>query len=481
VKLAPEALPLVDDGELTRGPDGRHRVTYSIPIPYFGFLWAPFLRRRARAIEAAADAGAPLPSGVPWWAPPVPMSTTQMAAIAAISLIALVTGYAGGTGGLLTQTLPYAGKAYHASDAALGVGLAVVRFGVLLALLIGPLADRRGRRRFAAVAASLHCVLAAAIGLAPTFEVYVAGHLALRCLDAGLTVSLFVLAMEIVPARNRTTIVSLLALATGAGSALAVLAIPVAATGRWGLAGAYGLQLLGLPFVLRAVRRLPESDRFLVHLRERHGLRELVAARSVRRTVLLLGATIFLSSLFFAPLTEFYNRYLDRVQGFSASEIVFFLAITTALPSIPAVLAGARVADLRGRKRVGVPLGAAAVVAFAGFLLVSGVAVWPLAAVGNALASASGVALIVYGPEMLPTRVRAAGNNAILAMSVTGSAVGLVVAGQLGDALGIGHALAILAVFPLLAVVLVALRLPETAGQELEETSGDLPPLPLVR
>ena len=81
---------------------------------------------------------------------------------------------------------------------------------------------------------------------------------------------------------------------------------------------------------------------------------------------------------------------------------------------------------------------------------------------------------------MLPTRVRAAGNNAILAMSVTGSAVGLVVAGQLGDALGIGHALAILAVFPLLAVVLVALRLPETAGQELEETSGDLPPLPLV-
>src|SRR5207248_924654 len=169
-------------------------------------------------------------------------------------------------------------------------------------------------------------------------------------------VSLFVLAMEIVPAGNRTTIVSLLALATGAGSALAVLAIPVAAAGRWGLAAAYGLQLLGLPLVLRAVRRLPESDRFLVHVRERHGLRALVA-------------------------------------------------------------------DLRGRKRVGVPLGAVAVVAFVGFLLVRGVAVWPLAAVGNALASASGVALIVYGPEMLPTRVRAAGNNAILAMSVTGSAV----------------------------------------------------------
>ena len=466
---------------MTRGPDGAQRVTYELPIPYFRFIWAPLVRRRARAIEAAADAGEELPAGAAWWAPPTPMAAAETRAIAAIAMIALATGYAGGTGGLLTQTLPYAGKAYHASDATLGVGLAVVRSGVLLALVLGPLADRRGRRRFAAVAATVHCVLAAAIGLAPTFEVYIGAHLALRCLDAGLTVSLFVLAVEIVPARNRTTIVSLLALATGAGGALAVLAIPLAAAGRAGLAGAYGLQLLGLPLVLSAVRRLPESGRFLSHVGERHGLRELVAGRDVRRTVVLLGATVFLSSLFFAPLTEFYNRYLDRVQGLSAGEIVLFLGVTTALPSIPAIVVGARMADLSGRKRVGLPLGAVGVVAFVGFLLVGGVAIWPLAAIGNAMTAASGVALVVYGPEMLPTRVRAAGNTAILAMSVTGSAVGLIAAGQVGDALGIGHALAILAVFPAIAGVIVALRFPETAGRELEQTSGDLPPLPLVR
>jgi uncharacterized protein YcfJ len=76
--------------------------------------------------------------------------------------------------------------------------------------------------------------------------------------------------------------------------------------------------------------------------------------------------------------------------------------------------------------------------------------------------------------------VRAAGNNAILALSVTGSAVGLVLAGVLGDQLGIGHGIAVLAGFPLIAGAIVALRFPETAGRELEETSGDLPPLPLV-
>jgi hypothetical protein len=65
-------------------------------------------------------------------------------------------------------------------------------------------------------------------------------------------------------------------------------------------------------------------------------------------------------------------------------------------------------------------------------------------------------------------------------MSVTGSAAGLIAAGALSHALGIGHAVAVLAVFPLIAVAIVALRFPETAGRELEETSDDTPPLPLV-
>jgi MFS family permease len=480
VILPPEVLPMAAEARLERGADGRHRVTYRVAVPYFRLLWAPLVRRRARRVEAAADAGAELPRETPWWAPPVPHTADQNAAIAAIALIAIATGYAGGAGGLLTQTLPYAADTFGASDAALGVGLAVVRVGVLLALAIGPFADRVGRRRFAAVAAVAHCVLAAAIGLAPTFATYIGAHVVLRCLDAGLSVSLFVLAVEVVPARNRTTIVSLLALASGAAGAVAVAAIPLAAAGRGGLVAAYALQLLALPVVLRAVRRLPESHRFVAHAGERHGLRELVGSRSVRARLALLGGSVFLSSLFFAPLTDFYNRYLDRVQGLSPGAIVLFIVITTA-PAIPGLLIGARQADTRGRKRVGVPLGAVSVLAYVGFLTTGAVPIWPLAAVGNALASASAVALVVYGPEMLPTRVRAAGNNAILAMSVSGSAVGLVVAGALSGPLGIGHAVAVLAVFPLVTLAIVALRFPETAGRDLEETSGEVAAIPLVR
>jgi predicted MFS family arabinose efflux permease len=232
--------------------------------------------------------------------------------------------------------------------------------------------------------------------------------------------------------------------------------------------------------VLHAVRRLPESGRFRAHVRERHGLGELVAARGVRGRVALMGAAVFLSSVFFAPLTEFYNRYLEDVQGLSPGEIVVFLGVTTA-PAAPAILVGARLADRGGRKRVGVPLGLLAVLFFTAFLLVGGIAIWPLAAIGNAIGAAAGVALVLYGPELLPTRVRAAGNSAIRVMSVTGSAVGLVAAGAIGEAIGIGGGVAVLAVFPLVAVAIVALRFPETAGRELEQTSGDLPPLPLTR
>lgn len=66
--LPPEVLPVAIDGVLRRDGDS-HRVSYRVPIPYFGFLWRPLVARRARRIEAAAAAGRPLPTALPWWAP----------------------------------------------------------------------------------------------------------------------------------------------------------------------------------------------------------------------------------------------------------------------------------------------------------------------------------------------------------------------------------------------------------------------------
>src|SRR5439155_14472926 len=55
VPLSARHLPVAADAVLLR-VDGRHHVRYRLPVPYFGFLWAPLVARRARAVERAADA-----------------------------------------------------------------------------------------------------------------------------------------------------------------------------------------------------------------------------------------------------------------------------------------------------------------------------------------------------------------------------------------------------------------------------------------
>jgi len=467
--LEHHALPLVENATLTRDARGRHRVRYRFELPYFAFFWRPLLARRARQIERAADAGRALPANLPWWGPPVPQDLQTSAAVACICLLSGTWSYGGGTGGLLTQTLPYAADRYDVGDGALGTGLAVVRVGVLLALLLGLAADRVGRRRFVVVAAVGHCLLTAVIGLAPTFETYIAGHVALRCVDVALGVALGVLAAEVVPAGNRALTLALVLLASGAGLALAVGSLPIAAAGSGGFATVYALQLLGLPLVLSAARRLNESPRYLAHAREPHRYGELLHP-PYRGRVIVVGGAALLGAVFFVPTTEFFNRYLDDEHGFSSYEIVLFLAITGA-PSFIMLVLGGRLADLRTRKGVAVPLLLCALIAYALFYLVDGVWLWLAAFAGAMLGSAGGAALAPYRAEMFPTRVRSAASTVIVSAAVVGSAIGLAAVAVFGDSFGVGPTIATLAVPALLGVVVVVVAFPETARRELEDTS----------
>lgn len=468
VSLDHQAFPLVEDAVLTCDETGRHRVRYRFELPYFAPFWRPLLERRARLIETAADSGQPIPSNLPWWAPPAPQSLSTSAMVACICLLSGVWSYGGGTGGLLTQTLPYAADRYDVGQSALGVGLAAVRLGILLALVLGLVADRVGRRRFIVVASVTHCVLTALVGLAPTFETYVAGHVALRCLDVALSVALGVLAAELVPAGNRAITLSLVLLANGVGLALAVASLPIAAAGDAGFTTVYLLQLLAIPLVLDAARRLNESPRYLAHAREPHRYRELLG-RTYRGRLAMVGGAAMLGAAFVVPTSEFFNLYLDA-HGFNAFEIVFFLACTGA-PSFAMLVVGGRLADLRSRKRVGVPLILAGTSSYAAFFLVDGIWLWPTAFGGAMLSSAGGAALLPFRIELFPTRVRSAASIVVLAATVIGSVAGLGVVALLADPLGLGPAIAVLAVGPAVGVLVVALGLPETARRELEDTS----------
>ena len=408
-----------------------------------------------------------------WWELPVPLDPAQRRALWALCLISLLWSYGGGFLGLLAQTLPYAADLYSVGDSSLATGLAVVRAGAVIALVLGPLADRRGRRRLVVSTAIVHCLLAATLGLAPSFEVYIAGHVVLRCVDTALSIAITVLVAELVPAGSRATALGIVALATGAGVVLAVLALPLAESGEAGFAAAYGLQLLALPLILLAARALPESPRFLRHAAERHGYRAFLQPPYLGR-MLLIGSTSFLAAFFTGPVFQFTTRLLDDTHGFSSLQIIAFLAVT-GLPAAPMVVVGGRLADGIGRKPVGIPLLAISLVAYAGFYLAPAPWIWPLALIGAMAGAAGGAAIAPYGTELFPTRIRSSAQSLMFATAVTGSAAGLGCVALLTDELGLGGAVAALAALPAIALVILAVGFPETVGQELEDTSGDAP------
>ena len=63
--------------------------------------------------------------------------------------------------------------------------------------------------------------------------------------------------------------------------------------------------------------------------------------------------------------------------------------------------------------------------------------------------------------------------TAVLTTTVIGSILGLVTVGLLTPSLKVGPAIAILTPLPLFSVLIIATRFPETAGRELEQTSGE--------
>ena len=86
----------------------------------------------------------PPPGHTPWWSPPEAPDRRGSTALGTLCYLALVFGF---IGTLLTQTITFAADEFDASKTDQSAVLSLVRIGVLGALVVTSLADRRGRRR----------------------------------------------------------------------------------------------------------------------------------------------------------------------------------------------------------------------------------------------------------------------------------------------------------------------------------------------
>ena len=113
----------------------------------------------------------------------------------------------------------------------------MVRAGIILVLPVAVLADRVGRRRVVTAMAVAAPVVTAMGAFAPSFPFLVATQAIGRPLGLALDFLVAVVAAEEMPRNSRAYAVSVLAMASGLGAGVAVMALPLAdiSAGSWRL------------------------------------------------------------------------------------------------------------------------------------------------------------------------------------------------------------------------------------------------------
>ena len=166
-----------------------------------------------------------------WWAPPDRLDQRAATVLGLLSAVQVVDGY---LGTVLTQTLTFAADEFGRGNTAQGIVLAVVRAGVLIALVTVAAADRQGRRKLLVITGVWSCAFTVVGAFSPAMWFLGGSQLIARGLSTALGILIFIIAAEEMPARSRTYALSVLVLAAGLGSGMAVWVLPVADLGERG-------------------------------------------------------------------------------------------------------------------------------------------------------------------------------------------------------------------------------------------------------
>ena len=226
-----------------------------------------------------------------------------------------------------------------------------------------------------------------------------------------------------------------------------------------------------MPVLRRNLAETRRYEQLAQRSAERGRVRE-VFDKAYGNRLVLLAAVGFLTNVFSAPSAQFTNRFLSDDRHFSNSGVAVFQGVTNGVPGLFGILLAGRLAESRGRRPVAIVGLFVGTAAHDGLLPRLGAGHLDRSTFAIVAGASATLSVGTMDAELFPTEVRGTANALLLVCSVAGSAVGLVLAGTLSDAIGgLGMAIAICGVAPLLAALFLLPRLPESQGRALDDVS----------
>jgi len=383
---------------------------------------------------------------------------------------------------------PDIARTFHMSDAAVGAIAMTVRFGGILSFFVVIFADRYGRKPVIANTVLCYAFFTLLTGLSSgvtTFTLFQSSSQIFLAAEFGIAVTII---SEEFPDASRGRVISVLHMIAFFGVAAAGTLYGYVAESSWGWRGMYFLGVAPLLIVALLRRWMHETVRFsdteAIRIKQERPrcryfdpMKQCVAsgAGPYRGRLILVATLCNCIGLVGGPTISFFSLYAKRDHNWTSARVGHAIVLAYLMGTFGTLLSG-YLLDRIGRRATATLFFLGASISMALLFqsesdraILLGLMATMFAYQGSRTATATLTA------ELFPTVARATGFSlTVQVLGQLGWTLAPLIAGLLSAPMGgLGNAVSLFSVGPIIGAVIVLAYVPETRGKTLEELSPE--------